>query len=56
MSTFSTYQYLVFVQYRVHFICKVKDVVQIKYSEPTDVINKRAFVIYCDRPKKEPKF
>ena len=38
MSTFSTY--LVVVQYRVCFVCKVKDVVQIKYNEPTHVIDK----------------
>ena len=54
MSTFSTY--LVVVQYRVRFVCKVKDVVLIKYNEPTRVIDKCAFVICCDRPKKEPKF
>ena len=54
MSTFSTY--LVVVQYRVHFFCKVKDVVQIKYNEPTHMIDKCAFVICWDRPKEEPKF
>ena len=46
---------LVVVQYRVCFVCKVKDVVQIKYNEPTHVIDKHAFEICRNRPKREQK-